>query len=121
VKNYEKKSEFNEAKEMSYAGINQRFLKAASALAPEPRPIPSGADAARWAERRRRPAAQRIATAGPSPRLAFPCAGRGYARRLGGFRRPCAEHRVHDLANIRRKNCFAENQESLELVEIGNS
>jgi hypothetical protein len=59
--------------------------------------------------------------AGHTLRLPFPCAGRGYARRLGSFSRPCTEHRVHNLANIRGKNCFAENQESLELVEIGNS
>jgi hypothetical protein len=53
--------------------------------------------------------AQRIAIAGQSPRLPFPCAGRGRARRLGRFRRPCTEHRVHDLADISGKNCFAEN------------
>ena len=56
---------------------------------------------------------------GVSPCLPFPGAGRGCA--LGRFRRPCAEHRMHDLANIGGKNCFAENQESLELLEISNS
>ncbi len=76
-----------------------------------------------WADRRYLGAfrAQRIAIAGQSPRLPFACAGRGCAGRLGRFRRPCTEHRVHDLANIRGKNCFAENQESLELLKIGNS
>jgi hypothetical protein len=60
-------------------------------------------------------------TVGRSPRLALSRAALGCARLDGSVSSPSTEHRVHDLADIGGKNCFAEYQESLELLEIGNS